>query len=233
MVHQFLILLTQVLISNQEFPNVAASHLLTKQAIKNHDEPSVDTDVDYPSHSTCTAGKALGALYGASKKATLIVVRLHDITSEEFEEALELILDDLEQNPDRKKKSVVVASLTFDGDWEPDLIEDVSLNLRKLFDDDVPFVCIAGNEAEDPGRESVDEYPALLEGPDLPLLVVGSANSTGERSQFSQGGPHVSIYAMGEDITCLPAQAGGDLIDDSGTSFGMCQWFSCCSIMTR
>ncbi|KAH7142026.1 peptidase S8/S53 domain-containing protein [Dactylonectria macrodidyma] len=193
--------------------------------LKNY-EPSTDDDddvddgeeEDLPFHSTCTAGKALGTQFGASKKATHVVVKLDHIDSAEFEDALDLIIQDLDENPERRKNSVVTMSLGMGQEWEDELIRDVRGKLENLFARDVPFVCNAGNIESNSNSAEVDEYPALLEGPDLPLIVVGFVNSEGERSGFSQAGPHVTIHALGEDVRCLPKDKDSAMEMD-GTSF--------------
>lgn len=43
-----------------------------------------------------------------------------------------------------------------------------------------------------------------MEGPNLPLIVVGSVDSTGNRSVFSKGVPHATLHAVCEPIECLP-----------------------------
>lgn len=199
---------------------MASHHLLTLNATKYNKEPWVDDDQEMPSHGTCTAGKILGTRFGASKQATLVVVRLYDLDALEFEEALELIRDDIKANPERRKKSVISMALTMGQDWEAPEIRSVSNFLRQLFDMDVPFVCISGNIEDESDDTDVDEWPALLEGPDMPLIVVGSVNSDGERSDFSQAGLHVTTHALGEDIQCLPRD-GEVPIEEDGTSYGI------------
>lgn len=204
---------------HQEFPNIAPQHLLTQQAIDNHEEPGEDDDEDDSSHGTCSAGKALGTQFGASKKAMLVVVRLYLIDTDEFKEALDLIIHDLDEHPERRKKSVVTMSLSIGQDWDEETRDDVRELLNQLFDRDVPFVCISGNtDPAENDSEEVNEYPALLEGPDFPLIVVGSVNSEGALSDFSQRGPHVTLHAVGEDILCLPKDSQTPMRDD-GTSF--------------
>ncbi|RSL79299.1 hypothetical protein CEP52_017540 [Fusarium oligoseptatum] len=201
-------------------------HLLTKKAIENHDEPWVDDDEEMPSHGTCTAGKALGTQFGVSKQATLVVVRLHIIDHKEFQEALELILKDIGDHPERHKRSVVSTAISFVTDeWDDDDVIDFRNVFEKLFAEDIPFVCNSGNDDDESNDESelsdgadVDEYPGLMEGPDLPLIVVGSVNSQGQRSWFSKGGPHVTIHALGEDVLCMP-KGGNVPKEDAGTSF--------------
>ncbi|KAJ4188666.1 hypothetical protein NW767_011774 [Fusarium falciforme] len=175
------------------------------KAIDNHEEPGEDDDEDDPSHGTCSAGKALGTEFGASRKAMLVVVRLYLIDTDEFKEALDLIIHDLDEHPERRKKSVVTMSLSIGQDWDEETGDDVRELLNQLFDRDVPFVCISGNiDPVENDSEEVNEYSALLEGPDFPLIIVGSVNSEGALSDFSQRGPHVTLHAVGEDILCLP-----------------------------
>ncbi|KAK2473022.1 hypothetical protein H9L39_15197 [Fusarium oxysporum f. sp. albedinis] len=207
-----------------EFPNVASQHLLTNLAIKNGDKPWFDdddedeNDEDMRSHGTCGAGKALGTRFGVSKKATLIVVRMHEVTSTEFEAALELIIADLEDHPERRKKSVVTMSLTMGQGWEDDNLRDFRKLFQGLFAKYVPLVCISGNIDEGFEEPDVDEYPALMEGPDMPLIVVGSVDSTGNRSEFSKGGAHVTLHAVGDPIDCLPKDSK-DPVERAGTSY--------------
>ncbi|QGI63879.1 hypothetical protein CEK27_007850 [Fusarium fujikuroi] len=209
----------------EEFRNIASQHLLTDMAMENGDKPWFDDDdegeddEDMHSHGTCGAGKALGTRFGVSKKATLIVVRMHEVTSEEFQAALELILADLEDHPERQKNSVVTMSLTLGQDWEEDdNLPGFTELFQKLFAMDVPLVCISGNIEEGFEEPEVDEYPPLMEGPDLPLIVVGSVDSTGNRSEFSKGGPHVTLHAVGDPIECLPRDSK-DPVERAGTSY--------------
>jgi hypothetical protein len=151
----------------------------------------------------------------------LVVVRLYLIHTDEFREALDLIIHDLDEHPERRKKSVVTMSLSIGQDWEDGLIDQIRGRLNALFDRDVPFVCNSGNiDPVENDSEEVNEYPALLEGPDFPLIVVGSVNSEGALSDFSQRGPHVTLHAVGEDILCLPKDSQTPMRKD-GTSFGM------------
>ncbi|KAF5983045.1 hypothetical protein FBULB1_3981 [Fusarium bulbicola] len=127
----------------KEFRNVASQHLVTDLAVKNGDKPwfndddEGEDDEDMHPHGTCGAGKALGTQFGVSKKATLIVVRMHEVTSEEFEAALELIRTDLKDHPERRKKSVVTMSLTLGRDWdEDDNLKDFTKLFQYLFDID-------------------------------------------------------------------------------------------------
>ncbi|KAM0290842.1 hypothetical protein ACHAO9_004769 [Fusarium lateritium] len=216
---------------SQEFPNVATEHLLTEEAIKQHDEPWVDdtndpdddddnNDKDDPwySHGTCTAGKALGTEFGASKKATLVVARLHVVDQLEVEEALKLILEDLNNHPERRKRSVVSMSLSMGIKWSDEDIKDFEGLARRLIEMDVPFVCIAGNIEDESPEPEIDEYPQLLQSADLPIVVVASVDSTGSLSEFSKTGPQVTIHAVGEEVNCLGKEDADVLVKD-GTSY--------------
>ncbi|KAK6063014.1 Subtilisin-like protease 3 [Seiridium cupressi] len=179
-------------------------------------DPSVDASEG--SHSTCTAIKAVGATYGSSKNAKLVVIKMAANLLSELLDAINEVANDIYHKPDRKKKSVVTISLSSG-------IPAGTLNERKLkgylkdlFDFDVPVVVASGNDAEEEGHSNVDEIPAIWAEDEFPLIVVGSVNAAGARSTFSQGGTHLTVHAPGEDTTCL-YKAGNTLKTGSGTSF--------------
>ncbi|KAF5549796.1 subtilisin [Fusarium mexicanum] len=123
------------------------------------------------------------------------------------------------RHTERRKKSVVTMSLTLGRDWdEDDNLKDFTKLFQYLFDMDVPLVCISGNFEEGFEEPDVDEYPPLMEGPDLPLIVVGSVDSAGKLSEFSKGGPHVTLHAVGDSIECLPRDSK-DPVERAGTSY--------------
>lgn len=185
----------------------------------NDDDDNNAKDDPWYSHGTCTAGKALGAEYGVCKKATLVVVRLHDIDQNEVEEALELILQDIDNHPERRKRSVVSMSLSMGTEWSDEDINAFKDLAHRLIDKDIPFVCIAGNIEEGPPQPEIDEYPQLLQGADLPVIVVASVDSTGSLSEFSKTGPQVTIHAVGQDVKCL-GKEDDDILVKNGTSYG-------------
>ncbi|RBA20688.1 alkaline serine protease Alp1 [Fusarium proliferatum] len=137
------------------------------------DDDEGEDDEDMHSHGTCGAGKALGTRFGVSKKATLIVVRMHEVTSEEFQAALELILADLEDHPERQKKSVVTMSLTLGQDWEEDdNLPDFTELFQKLFAMDVPLVF--GDPIECLPRDSKDPVERAGTSYDMPIDITKS-----------------------------------------------------------
>ena len=102
-----------------------------------------------PSHGTCNAGKALGTQFGASKKATLVVVRLHAITHLEVQAAFELIMKDIDDHPERRKKSVISMALAFKPVWDQKTVDGFRQLLTDLFAKDIPLISIAGNDDGD------------------------------------------------------------------------------------
>ena len=68
-------------------------------------------------------------------------------------------------------------------------------DIKHLLDNGIPVFLAAGNEAElmynGQLRTSVDETPAIFEGPDCPTAVVGNVDSTRTPHKSSQRGPYV------------------------------------------
>lgn len=134
-------------------------------------------------------------------------------------EAVELIIRDILANPERRKLSVVSMSLTGPQPTGSYMDKVLQRRIQTLLAMDVPMIVSAGNFAQKGGRNNVDTIPALFEGPNYPLIVAGSANFAGVPSVFSQGGPHIFVYAAGEDTTCLPAYGTAPLTNNDGTSY--------------
>jgi cerevisin len=208
----------------QEFTHVVpdGEHLRTFRAIWSkflpHNDESGDT-----SHSTCTADKAVGKTYGSSKGANLVVVQARDLSMHEFTRALQLVAFDIRLRNSRVKKSVVTCSILWDNPTQPDTENIKQLNelkkaIKDLFNLDVPVFFPAGNFAEDPARANVDTLPALWAESNFPLVVVGSTSKNGRKSAFSQGGPKVTVYAMGEDNACVNKESFYPDIKIGGTS---------------
>jgi hypothetical protein len=62
-------------------------------------------DVSPDSHSTCTAGKAVGKKYGASKQDKLVVVQMEDGAQDDFLNALGLIYVNIRTRSERKRRA--------------------------------------------------------------------------------------------------------------------------------
>jgi hypothetical protein len=177
-------------------------------------------DVTIGAHSVCTADKALGQNYGVAKEATLIVVQLGDGTDVDYFDAFNAIEYDLRTFPERRKHSVVTSSVVFTNSNFP-INQRIRSKLKSVMDMDVPIVVPAGNEADDPSRQFVDQIPAFWAGaPGFPIIVVGSVNAAGQKSTFSQGGNKVTTHAVGEDITCYWDHQIFPVTNAEGTSYG-------------
>lgn len=122
----------------------------------------------------------------------------------DWNDALDLILQDLESARGQPRQSVVVTAL---GQLDPlsagftrarDAFEPF---LRRLFDLGVPFVTAAGNIGRD-GSSAIDSIPQTLQDDANPIINVGAANFQGQRTGISKFGPKLSVYAPGEQVEC-------------------------------
>jgi hypothetical protein len=163
--------------------------------------------------------KPLGQKYGVAKQATLVIVAVGEITTDEMTEAFEAIAQDLKDHPERRKRSVVTMSMS-----GPPLDPSIDYHLfhaaiKSVMDSDVPVVVSAGNWGKDPNHKFIDTVPAIFARQDrnYPLIVVGSVDKTGHPSDFSQLGETIS--AVGEDTTCLTESDTTPKTGLDGTSF--------------
>ena len=129
------------------------------------------------------------------------------------------VIIDLKAHPERRKHSVVTMSLSgpvFDPE-NPAMIL-LSAVIQKVMDMDVPVVVSAGNTM--PGHPNIDTVPAVFAGTDYPIIVVGSAKKTGDKSSFTPNGPQITIHAVGEDASCLQDK-DDPATNKLGVSFGV------------
>ncbi len=127
----------------------------------------------------------------------------------------------------RKGKSVVTYSISCGDPIDPNNMggDRVAMKgyIKTLLDNDVPVFVAAGNHAEkydDHGnlRPNVNTAPAIFEGPDYPLIVVGNTDFTGTPSPTSQGGDHVQVWAPGMGVQAQDKDSNNALTK-SGTSY--------------
>jgi subtilisin family serine protease len=181
------------------------------------DDPLAD------SHGTCTAGKALGARFGAAKQAKLVVVQIANLSVDEILNGVKLIFNDITKtHPERRKKSVVTMSVYLEQNTGDPMAEEILHDaILTLMEEDIPMFTSSGNFASDPKnpRKEVDTIPGIWEGEDYPLIVVGSTDHGGALSPFSQEGKHVFIHATGNQITCMLRQGADPAKNKEGTSF--------------
>lgn len=137
------------------------------------EEESINVRSEYRGHSTCTASKATGILYGAAKNAILVVVKMPDYTYLSWMEVFKTITHDIRAK-NRQNNSIVSVSWGSEqarnpfAPREPEWtslehqLEDLSVREK------VPVVIAAGHSAQerDPRisrpRLEIDTYPAYF-----------------------------------------------------------------------
>ena len=202
-----------------EFPN--AEPLQTDNS-KNAGEKE-DADDSGGSHGTMVASKALGQKYGVAKSATLVSVKVkaHEKgpRTADFIQGLDLAANHIAAREERKGKSVIISSIGCQNN------EGDALLMRPIFDAmfsiGVPFLSSSGNLGE--LLPDINKLPKLLEGSDMPIINVGAADNLRKKAGYSQGGPHLTLYAPGGLPTFkLTGQSKENKVEreDQGTSFG-------------
>lgn len=149
-----------------------------------------------------------------------------DLREGDFQDAFELVIQDLKAHPGRAHQSVILITL---GSEEPTNYRDSKGDpiarmifenpIKELLGLGVPIICAAGNEGDKPNRHNIDARPAVYQDEDIPLINVGAANYKGERLSMSQYGSQLTVYAPGFSVE---AQSASDLetITATGTSIG-------------
>lgn len=187
-------------------------------------------------HSTCTASKAVGNLYGASKNATLVVVKMPNLGEASVYEVLDSVIHDV-RSKKRTATSVVSMSWGRNEMVKPGLLTTLERRLEKQLNEligmGVTIVCAAGNEALKPNgrggtRLFIDTIPAYLAERSYDrLIAVGNSDINGVRHPSSQefSDPvwihRPLIHAPGVDIKCASSTAPMGYRIWTGTSFCM------------
>lgn len=174
-------------------------------------------------HSTCTASKAAGRIYGASKIATLVVVKMPDYSEASIAGILGTIIDDITARS-RQGKSVVSISWgskapmtpPFPRGWQD--LHDYRKQLRRVLK--VDTVVAAGNSANYKNsrgekRTIADTAPAIFRDWEMgrggaSFFVVENCFNNGSRHPTSQIHDTFlfrydiifSICAPGVDVVC-------------------------------
>jgi hypothetical protein len=199
----------------------------SKEAGENPNKDDAPLPKEAVGHGTPVAAKALGRIYGVAKKATLISVKAVT-TSGSVSEGLELILEDVTDiHPERADKRVVIYARHFPSEGKsPDEWRDSNVGrqftclFKDLADAGVPVVVSSGNARS--RNQEIDTIPAVLEGPDVPIIVVGAASKEGRRELYSQGGDQLTVYAPGTVNT--QSKEDGKDVGVLGTSFCKCRF---------
>jgi hypothetical protein len=140
---------------------------------------------------------------------------------------LQMVVDDLKNNPGRKARSVVVMSqhlpvdgLTYEKAKADFFYEAFYLTpMQQLSEMGVPWVLASGNDAVELGNPIQNGLPQVFQDDDNPLIIVGAAEYDGKRAAFSQLGRLSTLYAPGVGVDCqMKADKTHQLRD--GTSYG-------------
>ena len=188
------------------------------------------TSDDFPlptfrGHGSCIASKIAGYEYGVAKKAKLVVVKIVPTVSSILD-AFQLIIKDLH---DRKKAGEMVEGytvVTMSSGWAGDIFsppivldkEDASLALKikTLHDDYQTVVAVAaGNKGKI--KPEINETPAKFSAT-MPIITVGNVLPNGQKDINSQGGPALTMSAVGH-VGCAAPYPGRAIAREQGTSF--------------
>ena len=174
----------------------------------------VPTHRPYRGHSTCTASKAAGSIYGASKSATLVIVKMADFEEDSIAEVLRIVYDHIVSNH-RELKSVVSISWGSNSAAIGPLPSSWQLfyeDCRQLESISVPIFVAAGNAALDPksrydgsARRIIDTAPAAFFRQLSNVFPIGNCDNNGFRFGKSQEewiNSNEQIYAPGVEIAC-------------------------------
>ncbi|KAJ5579778.1 Subtilisin-like protease 2 [Penicillium hispanicum] len=170
--------------------------------------PTVKGDPD--GHGSCVSSKVIGTNYGIAKSASLTVVPFVDLYNDAYMLAgLQTIVDDIKS---RKKKGSgifgsskipfwAVVNLSYglghEVDDNPDLLEEYRKKYLAMVNEGALLIGTAGNDGN---QYLVSAYPARFAEEDAfknNMIVVGSVNTDGLRSSFSNVGSVVTMRAPG------------------------------------
>ncbi len=219
---------------HDDFQGVPIEWVWTDLQIRRGGRTRSEAPSGYYGHSTCTASKAAGRIYGAAKEERLVVVKMPDFSSASVAEIMWTIYRHILSNQ-RQRSSVVTISwgskdpVAFPLDPQNNLWQSVYRAMAGLHSLDVVIVCAAGNDAlylnaARRPRTLVDTAPANLglyvKFP--AVVVVGNCNNYGIRHPTSQktGRQDIpQIHAPGVEIKCASATSNSAYRFDTGTSF--------------
>lgn len=161
----------------------------------------------------------MGRKFGVAKSATLISVKTQRDPVDSLE-GLKNIALDIDKNPDRAKKTVVLIATGID--YNPNDPDDQTWAdqykeaYQPLLDRGVPVVVASGNERR--SSDEVSTLPAYLFDSSFPVIVVGGTDKNGNRVANSQGGDKLAVHAPGDAVEYVDKT--GAKMANTGTSVG-------------
>jgi subtilisin family serine protease len=147
-------------------------------------DPGTPAD-DEQGHGTHVAGTVAGATFGVAKKAKVVAVRVLDASGSGTTAQVVAGIDWVT----RHAVKPAVANMSLGGAVNPALDTAVRNSIAK----GITYAVAAGNNNEDASKHS----PARVGT----AITVGSTQTDDRRSDFSNYGPLVDIFAPGSDIT--------------------------------
>lgn len=161
---------------------------------------------DCQGHGTHVAGIVAGTKYGVAKKSLIVPVRVLNCSGQGTTSTLTAGIDWILKTHSASHAAIVNMSLGGPKD------DAVNAAVSRLVDAGMVVVSAAGNSSVDACTFS----PASANG----VLAVGSINSEGYRSPFSNWGDCVDIFAPGSKISSIVPGNYTAVSQKSGTSQG-------------
>lgn len=219
---------------HDDFKGVSIEWVWTDLQILRGGKSETEASSMWNGHSTCTASKAAGRIYGSAKQERLVVVKMPDYSIASIAEMMWKIYSHVQINK-RNNRSVVTVSwgsiypVAFPLDPQDSLWLSVYRAIECLHSLGVVIVCAAGNDALKLNaarrlRTLVDTAPAVfsLYAKYPAIVVVGNCDNYGRRYETSQRTGRQDfpqIHAPGVDIQCASARSSSEPHRDTGTSF--------------
>ena len=180
---------------------------------------------DWGGHGTCTLSIICGLRHGVFKDPDVVVAKIRPFVGSELA-VLQVILNDLIDRTNNPNKGPIqgpiqghtVISMSVGNDeMDENTIEYMEVMFEIMIEKyQTIIVAAAGNSA--PEIPNIHEYPAKLAGK-LDIIAVGAVDlSNGEASDYSQGGPLLTVSGPGA-VECASTDSNTATKIDSGTSF--------------
>jgi hypothetical protein len=165
-----------------------------------------DDGSDLIGHGTHVAGTVGGTIYGIAKKATLISVKVfHESQPSEWSQ----IIAGLDWIKATKTRPSVV-NMSLSGENYDEIKPTLNTAITNLFNSGVPIIVAAGNQTQDASGYMPANSPNAF--------AVGASTSTDQRSDFSNFGSTLRLFAPGSEIYSAFYTSDNAIIEWQGTS---------------